>query len=209
MIRSYHILSGDPIANIPGWPFVVVEDDDEVVVLYLPEGSPVTRWNIEERSFREPRLTQGDSLWLLYPGKRYHVSLMFETGSGPAPHVKYYFPEGSGPFYGWKIDLDAPFRRTEVGFDLFDEVLDIVVHPDRSYYWKDEDQMQRLIAAGVYTPDLAGELRGVGEEVIKLVEAGASPFDSRWSSWRPTPDLHLSKMPEGWPDAPTPGMPEG
>jgi hypothetical protein len=204
MIRTYHVLSGDPVRNIPGWPHVVVEDKHDRVVLFLPHGSPIRRWDIREGRFRPAREAQGDSLRVLFPGKPYEVSLYYETGKGPARHLDYYFPEGTGPFYGWKVDLVAPFRRNAAGFDAFDEVLDIIVNPDRRYRWKDEDQMQQLIGLGIYTEALAEEIRADGRNVIELIEAGKPPFDDEWVDWRPPEDLVLKPAPDGWQFLPTP-----
>jgi hypothetical protein len=77
-------------------------------------------------------------------------------------------------------------------------VLDIVVNPARSYRWKDEEQMQRLIELGIYTEADAEEVRAAGREVIELIEAGLPPFDDEWRDWRPTTGLVVGAMPEGW-----------
>ena len=196
MTRVYQAARDDPV-NVAGWPHVVVEDAGRVA-LYMPEGTPLFRWDVEDKRFRKPRMSQGDSIRLLYPGQCYDVSMFYETGSGPAPWVRYYFPQGCGRFYGWKVDLSAPFRRTALGFDVIDEVLDIVVRPDRSYYWKDEDLMARFIDLGIYTPDEARNLRRAGEAVIERIESQQSPFDDEWINWFPTPDLAISEMPRGW-----------
>ena len=100
--------------------------------------------------------------------------------------------------YGWKVDLVSPCRRTAIGFDVYDEVLDIVVRPDRSYYWNDLDQMEDLLDAGVYSQDQAAALVNAGKEVIALVEAGLSPFDDEWREWTAPAGLQPPEAPEGW-----------
>jgi hypothetical protein len=110
---------------------------------------------------------------------------------------RYYFPDGKGPFYGWKVDLASPYRRTAVGFDVTDEVLDIVVNPDRSYWWKDEDQLLQLIDLGIYSEVAAEEIRAAGE-VIELIDRHLPPFDEEWQTWRPPAGLAASEVPEGW-----------
>jgi hypothetical protein len=217
--RVYETLTGDHTPNLPGWPYIVVEDTDSLVALYLPEGTRLWRWDILEQRFREPRTTHGDSIRLLFPGKPYSVDLFFDAGSGPAPWVRYFFmgeapsaypapiiPVASGGkpgdrasrFYGWKVDIIAPFRRTEVGFDVSDEVLDIVVRPDRTYVWKDEEQMSRFVELGIYSQNDADRLRQAGLEVIELVERGASPFDGGWVDWRPPARKFIPEAPDGW-----------
>jgi hypothetical protein len=217
--RVYETLTGDSTPNLPGRPYVVLEDTLLRVALYQPEGTKAWRWNILEQRFRPTRPTQGDSVRLLYPGKPYTVDLFYDTGSGPAPWVEYYFlgrapPAYLGPaitgfssarfagpgsrFYGWKVDIVSPFRRTELGFDICDEVLDIVVKFDRAYQWKDEHQMARFVELGIYTQTDADRLRRAGLEVIELVERGASPFDDEWVDWRPPARKFIPEAPDGW-----------
>jgi hypothetical protein len=213
------MLSGDHTPNLPGWPYIVLEDTDSRAALYMPEGTRLWRWDIADQRFREPRTTQGDSVRLFFPGKPYSVDCFYETGSGPAPWVRYLFlgdappfypasrlpPAWSGPppagtrFYGWKVDIVAPPIRTELGFDFSDEVLDIVVRPDRTYVWKDEDQMAQCVALGIYSQAEADRLHAAGSEVIDLIEQSKSPFDSEWPHWTPPSDLRcIPEAPQGW-----------
>jgi hypothetical protein len=216
--RAYEELTGDHVPNLPGWPHIVLEDRPDRVVLYCPEGTPVWRWNILEARLREPYITQGDSLRILFPGKSYTVTCLFDTGTGPPPHVRYYFIGGErmysgarlpdwggrpyapeGQFFGWKVDLVSPFSWNAFGFDISDAVLDMVVRPDRVWMWKDRDEMARLIELGVYSQAEAGALHAAGEEVIALIEGGLPPFGDEWKDWRPTPDLaFVPEPPEGW-----------
>jgi hypothetical protein len=218
--RTYEELTGDHEPNLPGWPYIVIEDTAERVALYLPEGTRLWRWNILEQRFREPRTTKGDSVRLLFPGRRFALDAFFDSGSGPAPHVRYLFfgaapptypasripvapgaagVGGRGHFYGWKVDLIAPYRRSELGFDVADEVLDIVVRPNCTYVWKDEDEMEHLVGLGIYTDAQARDLRVAGDEVIALIERGLPPFDQEWMTWRPPPELQfIPEAPQGW-----------
>jgi hypothetical protein len=204
MVRAYRAKTADFVLNVTGWPHVVLEDSHELTALYLPEGTPLWRWNIEEGRLREPRITRGDSVRLLYPGRRFEVTLFFDTGAGQGFPASVYFPKAPGPFFGWKVDLTSPFVRTAVGVDVFDDVLDIVIAADRRYYWRDEEEMAGLVAAGLYTEGEAAELRGVGEAVIEMVERRQPPFDDAWQEWRPSPDLRLGPLPEGWQHVPVP-----
>ncbi len=96
MVRCYQVIKGDPVVNVTGWPHVVLEDSDEFVAVYMPEGTKLWRWNILEQRFREQRISQGESVRLFFPGKAYEVSLFYETGSGPAAHVQGLFPGVTG-----------------------------------------------------------------------------------------------------------------
>jgi hypothetical protein len=217
--RAYEELTGDHTPNLPGWPHIVLADTEDRVALYCPEGTPVWRWNILEQRLREPYRTEGESVRLLFPGKPFTVTCLFETGTGPPPHVRYYFMGGErmysgarlpdwggrqyalagGRFYGWKVDLISPASRNDFGFDVSDAVLDVVVRPDRFYKWKDMDEMARLIELGIYSQAEADELYEAGGEVVALIERGLSPFDDEWMSWRPSPDLaFVPEAVDGW-----------
>jgi hypothetical protein len=144
-----------------------------------------------------------DFLRLLFSGKPYSVVLAFDTGNGVPPWHAPYFA-GAGRFRGWKVDIQTPFRRTRDGFDSTDEVLDLMVRPDRSWQWKDQAQLAQLVALGLYSEAERERIQQVGRDLLPLLQAGASPFDDRWIDWHPTPELVISALPDGWND--TPGM---
>jgi hypothetical protein len=216
--RAYEELTGDHTPNLPGWPHIVLEDGPDRVVLYCQEGTPIWRWDILEARLREPYITQGESVRLLFPGKSYTVTLLFDTGTGPPPHVRYYFMGGQrmysgaelpawggrpyaphGRFFGWKVDMVSPYTRNALGFDISDAVIDLIVRPDRIYMWKDLDEMNHLIELGIYTRPEADYLRDQAREAIALIEQGHPPFDGEWTSWQPRADVaFLPEAPAGW-----------
>jgi hypothetical protein len=82
-----------------------------------------------------------------------------------------------------------------------DHTLDIVVRPDLSWYWKDEDELQMALDKGAITMRQAGAVRAAGEEVVSLIEASAMPFDDTWRQWhsRERPDRPaIESFPDGW-----------
>jgi hypothetical protein len=171
--------------------------------------------------FAQPQVTPAANLRIFYPGRPYDVTLFFETaGEVPWFYDQLFEGEGMTPgwrerrrlaevadairtgepgrFRGWYVNLQSPFRRTSYGLDIADLALDIVVRPDRTWYWKDEDELAMGLAAGACTPEFAGHLRRAGESVITLVEAGASPFDDELTSWHAPEDWAIEEMPDGW-----------
>jgi hypothetical protein len=204
MLRAHLARTGGMVPNVAGWPHIVLEDTPDLVSLYLPAGAHLWRWNIEERRFRNPVITTGESVRLLFPGRPFEVTAFYDAGRGPGRAAAAYFPGASRRFYGWKVDITSPFARTPAGFDVIDEVLDSIVEPDLSYRWKDEDEMANLVALGLYTLEEAAALRAAGERAIELVRAGAFPFDSSWKYWRAPSDLALGPLPAGWQFLPVP-----
>ena len=167
LVEIAQTLHGDSLVMALGRPYVVVSDSDELIVLYSPEGTRDLVWNVLDGHFREAtRIPRGYSLCLLYPGKAYSVSLFFDAGNDPSPFVSSYFGDGSGHFRGWKVDVVKPVERTEQGYNAVNQLLDIIVKPDRSYYWKDEEQLASMVSQGFYTGEEADEIRRAGEEVV-------------------------------------------
>jgi hypothetical protein len=205
-------------------PFRVVVDSDEVVALFQPDGTPVPRWVIHEnRYLPDIPPTRGETLRLLFPAKHYDVTLFFQT-EGQQPWYLDAFFEGEGltrgwrkrrnangtdayaagktwepgAFRGWYVNIDLPFVRKPYGFDIVDQTLDIVVRPDRTWYWKDDDELDTAIAAGALSPEDEARIRIAGKEVAALIEARKPPFDDTWIDW-PIPDRSpIIAFPDGW-----------
>jgi hypothetical protein len=63
-----------------------------------------------------------------------------------------------------------------------------VVAPDRTWVWKDEDEMaERIGWPHYFDQDGADRSRAEGERLIELVEAGEYPFDGTYTDFRPDP----------------------
>ena len=196
-IRVHQTLTGEDLPPVVGFPYTVVRDSEELVVLYLVEGTQTLRWRLEEHCFLEPSVNKGDCLRLLFPGKCYGVSLFFDNGNGIPAWYEGLFGE-SGRFRGWYVDLQTPMRRTEVGFDVSDEVLDIVVQPDRSWFWKNEAEFSCFVEMGIYSDTEAQQLRSVSAEVIQLIESRSAPFNDEWTNWRPLACSPAAEALPGW-----------
>ncbi|HLF78534.1 MAG TPA: DUF402 domain-containing protein [Dehalococcoidia bacterium] len=204
MVRCYQVITGDPVVNVVGWPHVVLEDSDERIALYMPEGTHLWRWDVLGERLHQERIVQGELVRLFFPGKRFEVSLFYDTGTGPARHVEYLFPGVRGRFFGWKVDVTSLFARTEIGFDMIDETLDIMMKPDRTHRWKDEDQLEVFVDLGIYSKVEVEELHRIGEDVVRSMEKREPPFDDEWVNWRPEPGLKIGQIPVGWQDVPVP-----
>jgi predicted RNA-binding protein associated with RNAse of E/G family len=103
-------------------------------------------------------------------------------------------------FEGWKIDLVEPVRRTSLGFDYMDQLLDIIVSADLSrWYWKDEDEVQNAQERGRFTMEQVRDLYQDGERAVQSILEKEPPFDTDWENWSPTPALREPfKFPKGW-----------
>jgi hypothetical protein len=133
---------------------------------------------MEEGSFGPPAPVRMDFLRLMFPGKGFAVLLVFDAGTGVAPWYADYF-DGEQRFRGWKVNLESPFRRHELGFDTTDEFLDLIVRPDRSWYWKDEEHVVPWVERGAYEESHIEQIRQAGREAEALIKAHVFPFDDR------------------------------
>jgi hypothetical protein len=241
--RMVHTIMGDP-AHVNGEPFLsngemvtvqarpyrVIADSDEVVALFMPEGTVTQRWHIAERRYMDSTaVSRVDTLRLLFPGAPYDVTLFFEAEGEPPWHLDGLFegeglqegwrerrraegedvfrlpprPVEPGRFRGWYVNVQTPFDRQPYGFDVADMTLDVVVRPDRSWYWKDTDELRDALAAGACSEAQAEQIWEAGRQVVRLVESGSAPFDESWRRWQPLPREAITEVPDGWQTAAT------
>lgn len=128
--------------------------------------------------------------------------LMFHPRVGD--YSTWMFFDDDGALRRWYVNLELPGVRwrdpTAAGIDTVDYDLDVVVAPDLSWQWKDEDEFaMRLAHPDVYWVDDAAAVRAEGERLIARAEAGAFPFDGTMRDYRPDPSWTVvSVMPDGW-----------
>jgi hypothetical protein len=177
------------------FPVRVVQDSSSWTALCLPphavalyprtpEGVPI-RIPVDEWVLDGGPWTGGDVLYLVHVGLGYTA-----TGSWDDDHI----------FGGWKIDLVEPVRRTPLGFDYMDQLLDIIISADRSIWrWKDDDEVREAQARGIFTADQVSDLYQRGERALQALLANEPPFDGDWENWRPNPAWRVPfDLPQGW-----------
>jgi hypothetical protein len=180
----------------------LVRDEGERVALWFPRG---TRWKAPTLHPDHPwqhdrghRLAECaargewvfrdgewdvDTLWLMCEGDWHSVWVSWLPG---------------GEHWGWYVNLQRPFRRTDLGFETMDLMLDLIVDPDRTWRWKDEDELATWTERGLLDSALAGRIRAEGLEVAGRAERNESPFSEPWPDWRPDPSWELPRLPERW-----------
>ncbi len=183
-------------------PLTVVEDTDDRLMLWMPRGTrrkvPVTPpgrtdpGSVKDRTIEN--LARGDwvhgdhvwdvsTLWLVRPGDWHSVWVSWLE---------------SGAHFGWYINLQQPYRRTELGIEAMDLMLDVVAEPDLTWRWKDEDEFDELLARGVFDTATGLRVRQEAEAVIGRIEAREAPFSEPWPAWRPDPGWPQPALPDGW-----------
>jgi hypothetical protein len=170
-------------------PMVVVQDRPDLVALYLPVGTPAKRPVWDGRPIRG----QADRDWLLRDQPWHTISQLNLVRWDAGHAVELLWEAETGDFAGWYVNIQEPLRRSALGFDTDDLVLDIWVEPDGTWRWKDEDELEEAVELGRFTQAQADEIRAEGERV--LVEP---PWPTGWEDWRPDPSWSLPRLPDRW-----------
>lgn len=99
----------------------------------------------------------------------------------------------------WYVNLQAPLRRTSIGFDTTDHALDVLVALDGTEWeWKDEEELADAVRDGLFTEDDAAWFRHWGERAVEHIVLRLPPFDVDWRAWTPDPSWPMPVLPEGW-----------
>lgn len=101
----------------------------------------------------------------------------------------------SDQFY---VNLEHPWQRTPIGFDTGDWILDIVVRSDRTWEYKDEDELEWELAMGMVSPEWADRTWASAHRVVHTIREWGWPFTADWDSWLPAPDTPLPELAEDW-----------
>lgn len=167
--------------------FRLLEESSERIALWSPAEAPVfLPTDSEGRRLRIP--AEG---WTLEQTAAGRESLCLARPR--ESHSIWLFWDDEQRFSHWYVNLEEPLRRTPIGFDTFDHKLDLIVQPNGSWRWKDEDELEEAARRGILD---AAEVRAEGERVL-----AAWPFPTGWEDWRPDPAWPAPQLLSGWENA--------
>ncbi|MER7889579.1 DUF402 domain-containing protein [Micromonospora sp. NPDC094482] len=190
-----------------GWvrPGRVVSDDERGLLIWVARNSPVasevTEAGLGMRAI--PFAEWITSSYRLAPGRWAGPGLLKFLPTGAA-HSVWWFWDAEGRFTHWYVNLEEPGVRWDdgdlAGVDMVDQDLDVVVHPDRSWQWKDEEEfVERLAHPDDYWVADEAAVRSEGKRVIAQAEAGEFPFDGTWCDFTPPVEWTVPVgLPTGW-----------
>ena len=171
-------------------PMTVIHDTERLTALFLAAGTPIKN----KSTYRSDHLPLGgwemvDDVW------RDDLIRIKHTDDA---HATYAMWKGDR-FHRWYINLESAYRRTPIGFDFTDHVLDLVVEPDLAdWQWKDEDELTRAVALGLVTQTQADAFHAEGRRAIARLKAKLPPFADGWETWRPAPAWPIPPLPCNW-----------
>ncbi|MGI8483790.1 MAG: DUF402 domain-containing protein [Thermomicrobiales bacterium] len=182
-------------------PMTVMWDDDIALVVFGSVGAPIKRLRlaggnalprvIRPQDLARLRMCLVDDVWtgtnrlFIFPPERAYC-------------VHAIWSEPDWEFKGWYVNLQTPLERFHAGIESEDLFLDIVVNPDRSWRWKDEDELAEAVLVGRLNAYQANDIRVEGERVAAMIDAGEWPFTSDVAKWRPDPEWSIPELPAGW-----------
>ncbi|WP_430788579.1 DUF402 domain-containing protein [Actinoplanes sp. G11-F43] len=194
-------------------PLRVVEERGDAVVLWAPAGTRAWHFNMPDgRGMAATPLPEWSSSDRIPMSHSIDHGVLSWHWRERDYSIRWFFtPEGE--FFRWYANLEAPsliWRGDGIaGVDTTDWDLDVVVEPDRSWRWKDEEEfVARLAEPESYWVDDEDRVRRAGKEVIGLVEAGVFPFDGSWCDFTPDPSWPPlpAGLPPGWDQPPGGGV---
>jgi uncharacterized protein DUF402 len=163
--------------GVPRWrfPVTVVADDGDLLVTYLAPGAQgewiprgadaLERW-LDPGADAEPHTwSTHHVLWLVRRGEAHALGLFWDE---------------QWEFQCWYVNLQLPVEVHDGCVDTCDQALDVVVEPDGTWSWKDEADLEKLVALGAFSDEEARAIRAEGERVI-----AAKPWPTGWEDWRP------------------------
>jgi protein associated with RNAse G/E len=110
----------------------------------------------------------------------------------------YIWEDASDRFDCYYINFQLPISRSHCGFDTFDLELDIIINPDLTWEWKDEEAYQQGIRSGGIIDAWVKQIEHAQKEVFSRIEHGLYPIDQSWLGWRPDISWEKTKLPVNW-----------
>lgn len=176
------------------WPEAVCKLPADYVATFGDPDPAIRERSLEEVAAGRWRLSDWSWAWTnvltaMIPGEWFSVSAWSDAESGRFTH--------------WYVNFEEPFRRSAVGVDSNDLVVDLVVGADGERSWKDEDEYLHARRLGSISDETHHHVEVARERAWAMVDAATGPFTRDLDRWRPDPTWQPPTLPQGW-DVPEP-----
>lgn len=129
--------------------------------------------------------------WQLSPWVWRDNTVVSWYGVDPDFSIHLFTPVGGGAPH-WYLNFERPLRRTAIGIDTCDLMLDLVADADlRRWFWKDEDEYAQGRRLGLVTDADHRRVQPARERAVALLETRGGPFSDHPSRWQ---------VPADWPN---------
>ena len=188
-------LRGVGIKVFWAYPTIVVQDTSELIALYMTavvlgndtahKPTPKEILAAEEIIIADYQWKRTDVLFLIVPGEAFSTYTMWETGTKNLDC--------------WYVNLQEPIKRTPIGFDTMDHMLDVVIEPDMNKWrWKDVDEFSKAQEAAIYSKETASKIWQAGEKAVRLITSERRSFYQKWAAWQANPEWGIPKLSPLW-----------
>lgn len=196
--RGEHITWAYGLPGRPSWvyPMTVVQDDADALVTWLTVG---TLGRVQIRADgRELRADRTDVFTaprkeVVRPFAAHHTLRIHQPGRQWSTLL--FFESDTGTFVGWYANIEEAHVRDARATYSRDHVLDVWVQPDRTFWRKDEDELELAVEQGRYTAEEAAAITAVADEIAGVIRAWGPPFCDGWETFRPDPDWSVPQLP--------------
>jgi hypothetical protein len=180
------------------WPFQVVEDTGaRLLATQVPDSvGKVTRGYPDELDGLLEELVSGHPTLVDLAWARTFTLAVFRPDAWWSTRLMW--DAATDDLACYYVDFRKPVERNGVFLDTLDLGLDLVVHPDGSWVWKDEDHLELARAAGWLTEQGDVHIERAREEVVAAVERQHFPFDGSLLSLRPSAESLPPQLPGAW-----------
>lgn len=179
---------------------IVVKDSDQEIVLTTIPGSEcvAAEGYITGKRNAKRRWDYMDSEWVLEKFTWHTNRILILTEPGKYYSTILFWEDKSDEFLCYYINFQIPFQRSAFGIDSLDLDLDLIIHPDLSFEWKDVDDYEKGIEMGVILPEWVEQVESAKTELFDKLSKREYPFDGSWLDWQPGEHRSPSKFPKIW-----------
>jgi hypothetical protein len=176
-------------------PVTVVSDDGQTVALQLVVGTPMVWPEFGDRSDLIRKFASGEWTFVERIWTDNDVLILLREGDPYSPQL---YRSADGATKLWYVNLQDPVRRTPLGFDTLDHILDVFAGLDLSWWQlKDEHELDEAIELGVVTSERADEIRAVAAHVGEMIDSDDAWW-APWADWEPNHTWPIPTLPDGW-----------
>jgi predicted RNA-binding protein associated with RNAse of E/G family len=179
--------------------FVVKDTLQELVLAVIPGTNCMVEENYpKSHKDGKRRWDFKDKDWLLEEFTWHTNRMLTITESEKYYSIMLFWNQARNEFLGYYVNFQLPFQRSHCGINSLDLDLDIVIEPDLSFRWKDEDDYQKAIEQGIIIPEWVQNIENAKPEIMERLEKRQYPFDGSWLGWEPDPTWSPPTLPENW-----------
>ena len=177
------------------FPTIVVQDSPDLIVLYMPAGvhgknvdhKPATNelFSADKLNVIDFQWQRTDVLMVIVPDDSFSTYLMRDAVTKEVEC--------------WYVNLQEPIRRTSIGFDTMDNMLDVVISADMiEWRWKDDDEFDAAQKIGFYSAEKAREIWSEGERAVQLITKERRDLYKKWETWQANPKWEMPILSSDW-----------